>query len=577
MKRRRILVIAPHPDDEILAAGTLLDGALRGGASVKVIFLTNGEANTLGHMRLKRRLFISEEDELLYGRERREEAAKVMGLTGITDYEFWEYCDTGLFEQLAAGNDLADRLQKTLRSYAPDTLIFPSARDLHRDHSAAALITESALARAGISPELLRYVNHGASRLARSDSEACAGPDISGRKLRLLQEYRTQFLLNSGSWNRLCGQEERFVSARSGYAPEFSLEFSGHVLLWVRSAFSPVRLNPAALYITAGDANGCRYCYFGRLSPGGELVLREFSGKKEHSRVEVQPLYGAEGCYLKFPRSLFSGCDRVFIKARKKLSFFDDSGFSMIRLPGPERGTPRTAVVVPCYNIAEQAEQAVRRALPLADTVIAVDDGSTDSTGERLEALKSASAGRGLHVLRLPRNSGKGAALAAGFAAAIGADPCFDLILTMDGDLQHHPEDIPRFKRAWQDGAHFISGCRAFSLDAPLRSRIGNNLINWLAALLFPNAISDTQSGFRGFSRELLMKSLRAGAAGGGRYEAELHTLVSVMKSDARMLELDIPAVYLDRNRTSHFRPLADSAAIVLAMLEQRFFRRNAP
>jgi glycosyltransferase involved in cell wall biosynthesis len=242
-------------------------------------------------------------------------------------------------------------------------------------------------------------------------------------------------------------------------------------------------------------------------------------------------------------------------------------------LTGPERPKPRTAAVMPCYNIAAQAAQTAARALPHADAVIAVDDGSSDGTAQRLEELKAGPDGGKLDVLRLPANGGKGAALEAGFAKALAARPPFDLIVAIDGDLQHHPEDIPRFMEAWRNGADFVCGRRAFRMDAPLRSRIGNNFINWLAGRLFPNAVSDTQSGFRGFGRGLLAELRAGGAMSGARYENELRTLIAVMKRNDRVIELDIPAIYLDRNRTSHFRPVADSARIVLELLAGAFRR----
>jgi LmbE family N-acetylglucosaminyl deacetylase len=574
----RLLAIAPHPDDETLAAGTLLRQAVKAGAAVKVLFLTNGEGNTLGHMRRKRRLFISRQDEFLYGQERKQEARRAMALAGVSDTEFWDYCDTGLFELLAeAENELTGRLEAAIAGFRPDTVIYPSARDLHRDHSAVSLMTDFALARLGVCPRKLKYINHGALLLAEKDLQRGPEPapeEISG-KLELLKAYDTQFFINGGRWRRFSAAPESFVKDEAEYAPDFAPEFPGNSMVWVRSSFAPERLNPAALYIVGADAAGSKKCFFGRLKPGGELRLHEFSGRNGPAEIEVQPFYRGGGCYLKLPRALFSGCDRIFIKARRKLSFFDDSGFSRILLKEPRRPRPRTAAVMPCYNIALQAAQTAGRALHHADAVIAVDDGSSDGTGESLEALKAAPGGDKLEVVKLPENRGKGAALAAGFARALNTEPPFDLVVALDGDLQHHPEDIARFAEAWSNGADFICGRRAFRMDAPLRSRIGNNFINWLAARLFPNAVADTQSGFRGFSRELLA-GLAGEAQTGPRYEAELNALISIMKSDTRVIELDIPAIYLDRNRTSHFRPLADSTRIVLALLAGAFSGKEA-
>ena len=579
----RALVVAPHPDDEALAAGGLLSQAAGEGAAIKVVFLTNGEGNTLGHMRWKKRLFITAEQVQQYGRERQEEARRAAALLGRTETEFWGYCDLGLFELLAEGDEEPiSRLAALIKDWRPTVILYPSALDLHRDHSAVSLMTEFALNRLGPAAagiKKLRYVNHGADRCGESVWDAPA--DLSGpgadKKLALLKTYASQFALHGGAWRSASRRAERFISAAGrDSAPEFRHEFSGPGLLWAFSAFRPSRLNTPALYMIGADPSGVKRCFYGRLKRARRMRLREFGGRAPNSDAQVQVLYGAAGCYLKLPRGLFEGCDRVYVKARRKLSFFDDSGFSEIRLREPARPEPRTAVVIPCYNIAGQAAEAARRALPHADSVIAVDDGSEDGTAEALGGVKVSAGAAGLQVLRLERNSGKGAALAAGFARALREKPPFDLILAMDGDLQHHPEDIPRFRLAWRDGADFIAGRRAFRMDAPLRSRLGNRFINWLAARLYPNAVADTQSGFRGFSRELLVELLKDGERGRGRYEAELSVLIAVMTRNTRVVELDIPAIYLDRNRTSHFRPVADSARIVLTLLKHRLLHGRA-
>lgn len=578
----RVLVVAPHPDDEALAAGGLLAGAAEQGASVKIIFLTNGEGNTLGHMRWKKRLFITAEQERQYGLERQEEARRAAALLGGAGTEFWGYCDLGLFELLAEGDEeLPSRLAGVIKDWRPTVVIYTSTLDLHRDHSAASLLTEFALSRLGDAAagiRRLRYVNHGADRCAEGAWDAreeLPGARAPG-KLELLKAYKSQFSLHARAWRPLSRRAERFFSFGAETAPEFRHEFSGLGFLWVFSSFQPSRLNTPALYILGADDSGVKRCFYGRLKRGRRMRLREFGGRTPNTDALVQVLYGASGCYLKLPRALFEDCDRVYIKARRKLSFFDDSGFSEIKLREPARPEPRTAVVIPCYNIAGQAAEAARRTMPHADSVIAVDDGSEDGTSEALGALKVSSGAAHLEVLRLERNSGKGAALAAGFARALQAEPPFDLILAMDGDLQHHPEDIPRFKLAWRDGADFIAGRRAFRMDAPLRSRLGNRFINWLAARLYPNAVADTQSGFRGFSGGLLRELLKDGERGRGRYEAELSTLIAVMTKNTRIIELDIPAIYLDRNRTSHFRPVADSALIVLTLLRRRLLHGRA-
>jgi len=121
----------------------------------------------------------------------------------------------------------------------------------------------------------------------------------------------------------------------------------------------------------------------------------------------------------------------------------------------PGRADETLAVVIPAYQAAATITEVVsrsRRAAPGA-IVYLVDDGSTDGTGER-------GRGKGATVLTHPHNRGKGAALETGIAAALqnGAR----VIVTLDGDGQHPPEEIPRLAAAVASGeADLVLGARA--------------------------------------------------------------------------------------------------------------------
>ena len=125
----------------------------------------------------------------------------------------------------------------------------------------------------------------------------------------------------------------------------------------------------------------------------------------------------------------------------------------------------RIAVVIPCYNTTSRCADVVARTMPFADAIVAVDDGSIDDTAEHLRAS-------GCLVLQLPVNSGKGAALAAGFrevlkgsAGPLGARA--DYVVTIDGDGQHDPADIPRLVDcARRSGADLVLGMRNPARDA---------------------------------------------------------------------------------------------------------------
>src|SRR5204863_888195 len=117
----------------------------------------------------------------------------------------------------------------------------------------------------------------------------------------------------------------------------------------------------------------------------------------------------------------------------------------------------------------------VREAAQYADHVVAINDGSTDATGQVLSSVAAASGGR-VHVLAFVRNRGKGVALLAGFRYAL-EKIVFDVLVTLDGDRQHRPADIPRLVQAWrQGGAALVIGERRRVSAMPLRSRLGNTI-----------------------------------------------------------------------------------------------------
>lgn len=228
--------------------------------------------------------------------------------------------------------------------------------------------------------------------------------------------------------------------------------------------------------------------------------------------------------------------------------------------PGAPSALPvvRVAVIVPCYNTSAACFDVVRRALALTPHVLAVNDGSTDDTREHLRRTGAA-------VLDLPRNAGKGAALRAGIEEALrgadgrlGADVQF--IVTLDGDGQHNPEDIPRLlDAARQSSADLVIGGRDVDLMPP-RSRFGNRFSRALFYAGTGEDVPDTQSGYRLMSARLARRLLDA--VRWGRYETEFAILFTTVGLGFTVASIEIPTIYFDENRRSHFQPFRDSLRV---------------
>lgn len=139
------------------------------------------------------------------------------------------------------------------------------------------------------------------------------------------------------------------------------------------------------------------------------------------------------------------------------------------------------SVIIPVYNevgsigpLLEDVEKTLE-CIPRESEIIVVDDGSTDGTLDRLEEHRRNS--RFLRVLRLQRNFGQTSAMAAGFHAARG-----DVLVTMDGDGQNDPRDIPGLLALLDEGYDIVSGWRKNRQDNVLSRVVPSVIANWLLA-----------------------------------------------------------------------------------------------
>ena len=213
----------------------------------------------------------------------------------------------------------------------------------------------------------------------------------------------------------------------------------------------------------------------------------------------------------------------------------------------PGRADRAVAVVIPAYQAAATIAEVVSRtsrAVPGA-SVYVVDDGSTDGTS-------AAGRGQGATVLVHPRNRGKGAALATGIAAALAGGA--DVIITLDADGQHPPEEIPGLAAPVLAGeADVTLGARARTGAMPWGRRCTNWVSAALASRIAGTGVPDAQSGFRVLSRRAA-QAVRPGEQG---YDFETAFLLAALARGLRVRFVPVSTVY--DGRPSHFRPWADT------------------
>lgn len=208
-------------------------------------------------------------------------------------------------------------------------------------------------------------------------------------------------------------------------------------------------------------------------------------------------------------------------------------------------------VVIPALNAAGTVGPVVRAAREHADTVLVVDDGSSDGTGH-------VAAEAGAIVLRHEVNRGKGAALKTGFAWAI--ERAVDGVVTLDADGQHLPSEIPKFIAARREtGADLIIGGRAHLFEQMLpRRRMANRFSAWTISIAAGVTVGDSQSGFRFYSTELI-RSVPLRTEG---FDMESEVIVRAGRAGFSILTIPIELGFVNGISTSHYKPVKDTFRI---------------
>ncbi|MEX2161786.1 MAG: glycosyltransferase family 2 protein [Anaerolineales bacterium] len=223
----------------------------------------------------------------------------------------------------------------------------------------------------------------------------------------------------------------------------------------------------------------------------------------------------------------------------------------------------KLSVIVPVYNEQSTAAEILKRlqAVALADEIIVVDDGSTDGTAALLQGLR----GGPLSVITHTKNRGKGAAVRSGIEAARG-----DLILIQDADLEYDPRDIPALLKPIHEGlADVVYGSRF--LGGPRRPTmywhmVANKLLTFATNILYNNILTDMETGYKLFRREVLQQ-IRIRSNG---FDFEPEVTAKILKRKVHLYEVPIsfnPRDYSEGKKIG----FKDAILALWALLKYRF------
>lgn len=213
-------------------------------------------------------------------------------------------------------------------------------------------------------------------------------------------------------------------------------------------------------------------------------------------------------------------------------------------------------VIIAALNEEKHISKVVNDTKKFCKNIIVVNDGSTDKTEELAKKA-------GANVINHKKNKGKGAAIRTGcdFAIKDGAE----VLILLDADGQHKPQDIPRFLESIK-GKDMVFGYRPYSKEMPTLFRVGNWGINFITQILFGLKIRDTQGGYRALTADAYKKVRWTS----NDYSMESEMIANAGANRLKYSQIEIETKYHDKYKGT---TVLDGVKIAVNMLKWRIAR----
>ena len=214
-------------------------------------------------------------------------------------------------------------------------------------------------------------------------------------------------------------------------------------------------------------------------------------------------------------------------------------------------------VCIPAFNEEKPIVDVIKKSLNYADQVIVCDDGSSDLTAEQAKIA-------GAVVIKHEKNMGKGDAMKSLFKYAKDIDA--DVMVTIDGDGQFLPEQIGTLLEPILDNSYDVVIGNRFSDDKEMPSyrKIGNKMLDRITKLAAELPFSDTQSGFRSYSKKAI-QSIDFSTSGFG---VDSEILINAVDKGLKITEIDVTVLYDTGLKTSTKDPVSHTMSVIASLLE---------